>query len=167
MRLPFRRSRARAAEADRAARLDAALTQFNAGEPSTVDPDLADALTAARAVVADVSGGAPAPHEPVVALRAALAARRNRRRWAVVLRPPRVAAPALGATVAGLIVIAALNGDGNGPPRQAQASLEFQAIAVAEDWLRQADQSVNVLEDVVTEGDPATVQAAATAAEEA
>ena len=110
MRWFWRRDRIDTREEEaRAARLDDALATWRAGDvdlAAETDPKLADELATARRVSSYADATPPAPHEPLVTLRAALAARAANRlpTWRRFLFNGRLAPIAVGFAVAGLML---------------------------------------------------------------
>jgi hypothetical protein len=136
---------------DRADRLDAALSSWQAGEhpwPTEFDhaleavEPLGDALAAAQALDA-LGAGEPLPHEPLVTLRAALAARRATPAlplWRRLLTQPRFA-PAVAAVVAAVLAVGVLS-----TVRTTDQPLTHVAAAKAQAFLETAQDRVEFLE---------------------
>jgi hypothetical protein len=136
---------------DRADRLDAALSSWQAGDQppaaefdhalEAVEP-LGDALAAAQALDA-LGAGEPLPHEPLVTLRAALAARRATPAlplWRRLLTQPRLA-PAVAAVVAAVLAVGVLS-----TVRTTDQPLTHVAAAKAQAFLETAQDRVEFLE---------------------
>ena len=137
---------------ERAELLDAALDGAvlpDQARPVAAELGIADALRAEA--VRDV----PTPHEPLVAMRAALAARQARHPWLRLPAPGRLA-PAIA--VAAAIVVAAVALVSRSP--HAAVPERQLAFARAARYLQVLDQQAGAVQKAVATGDAAAVPAA-------
>ena len=144
---------------ERAALLDAALDGSVPPEQAT---PVAAELGVADALRAEAVRDFPTPHEPLVALRAALAARRARRAWGRLPAPARLA-PALAAAVAIAVGAVALVGRS---PHTAVPEQQL-AFARAARYLQVLDEQTGAVQKAVATGNRAAVPAAVASARSA